>query len=293
MAMQPPPMQQQKHHHHHQQQQHQQSREPLHRRLLQSGSVRTWQGSAHDDQADVSIGTAGRPLDAEVELWEGPLEFPAAAAVADDLGPARPPPANGYEGAALHPGLVVGDSSTSSDRIQGGALRTFRVDAAVASVEVRLLSEGYPIYGAIEVLQGPNTERQVIELYSENGRDRPISYLLETPGFGCVVSVKNTWPSMEYPMTALVLPHVVSPRGWGGWQAGQRRDGYDGVGGRDARLGGFGDGYGGAGAGGYDPRAVRGMVVPKLQDQRGRGAPPSQAGRAAGSGAYGRDFGRG
>lgn len=242
------------------------------------------------------------------------------------MGPARPPPANGYEGAALHPGLVVGDSSTSSDRIQGGALRTFRVDAPVESVEVRLLSEGYPIYGAIEVLQGPNTERQVIELYSENGRDRPISYLLETPGFGCVVSVKNTWPSMEYPMTALVLPHVVSPRGWGGWQAGQRRDGYDGVGvggqgggqggrrgrsrvrrvspsrkpsrnsplgGRDARLGGFGDGYGGAGAGGYDPRAVRGMVVPKLQDQRGRGAPPSQAGRAAGSGAYGRDFGRG
>ena len=65
------------------------------------------------------------------------------------------------------------------------------------------------------------------------------------------------------------------------------------LGGRDARLGGFGDGYGGAGAGGYDPRAVRGMVVPKLQDQRGRGAPPSQAGRAAGSGAYGRDFGRG
>ena len=156
------------------------------------------------------------------------------------MGPARPPPANGYEGAALHPGLVVGDSSTSSDRIQGGALRTFRVDAAVESVEVRLLSEGYPIYGAIEVLQGPNTERQVIELYSENGRDRPISYLLETPGFGCVVSVKNTWPSMEYPMTALVLPHVVSPRGWGGWQAGQRRDGYDGVG-----VGGQGGGQGG------------------------------------------------
>ena len=96
MAMQPPPMQ--KHHHHHHHQQHQQSREPLHRRLLQSGSVRTWQGSAHDDQADVSIGTAGRPLDAEVELWEGPGHTPVKTRVWSEDGRARP-----FRG-MVHPG---------------------------------------------------------------------------------------------------------------------------------------------------------------------------------------------
>ena len=277
-------------------------REPLHRRLLQSQSIRTWSGGPHQDQADVSIGTNGRPLDAEVEVWEGPgntpvrtrvwsedgyarpfrgmvhpsgphsvavrntgpLEFPVVADVAGDLGPTRPSLQWGAEHVTPAPpqNLVVGDSSCSSDRIQGSALRTFRVDAVVDSVEVRLQSEGMPVYASIEVLQGPNAERQVIDVVTDNGRDKPISYILETPGYGSVISIKNTWPSMEYPLTAHVVPHAISP----GYEYHQLRpDGLDA-----AKYGGYGDGYGGVGHGGYDPQSTRGVVVPSLQDQQGR-----------------------
>merc|ERR1712087_780992 len=107
--------------------------------------------------------------------------------------------------------LVVGDCSTSSSTIQGGALRTFRVDPIVESVEVHLQSDGMPLYAIIELLQGPDTNRQGIEVYTDNGRDRPVSYILETPGYGSVISIRNTWPSMEYPLTAHVVPHNVNP----------------------------------------------------------------------------------
>ena len=62
-----------------------------------------------------------------------------------------------------------------------------------------------PVNATVEVLQGPNNNRQGIELYTDDGRNRPVFYTLETPGYGCVVRVNNVGP-MEFPMTASVVP---------------------------------------------------------------------------------------
>ena len=45
---------------------------------------------------------------------------------------------------------------------------------------------------------------QVIELYSENGLDRPFFATFATPFSGNVVRVLNTGP-MEYPLTASIV----------------------------------------------------------------------------------------
>merc|ERR1719326_2644447 len=87
------------------------------------------------------------------------------------------------------------DCTTSSMTVQGGALRTYPFDPTVDS---------------IELLQGPNNNKQVIELYTEDGFDRPFFCLLETPGSGNVVRVVNTAP-VEFPMTAGVVPHSINP----------------------------------------------------------------------------------
>merc|ERR1712097_241588 len=66
---------------------------------------------------------------------------------------------------------------------------------------VLLTSDGMPMNARIEILQGPDTNKQVIELYSENGLDRPFFCTFATPWSGNVIRILNTGP-MEYPLTA-------------------------------------------------------------------------------------------
>ena len=82
---------------------------------------------------------------------------------------------------------------------------TFLSTVLFASVEVTLESEhGLEVNAVIEILQGPGTARQVAELYSQDGRDRPVSAIVETPGAnGSTIIIRNTAP-MVYPLTASV-----------------------------------------------------------------------------------------
>ena len=122
----------------------------------------------------------------------GQIEFPIAAdVVADNVD------------------MPSVDCTTASMTIQGGALRTYPFDPTVDSVQVLLKTDGRPLNARIELLQGANNNKQVIELYTEDGMDRPFFCILETPGSGNVVRIVNTAP-VEFPMTAGVVPHSIN-----------------------------------------------------------------------------------
>ena len=200
--------------------------------LVQGGSLRTWSyRSPAVEQVQVILSTEGRPLDADIELWHGPDNTPVKMRVYVENGQLRPFSAvietpRGPNTVAIRnigqlefplAANVVADGIdgpteeclTSSMTVQGGALRTYPFDPSVDSVQVLLKTDGRPLNARIELLQGPNNNKQVIELYTEDGRDRPFFCFLSTPGSGNVVRIVNTAP-VEFPMTAAVVPHLIN-----------------------------------------------------------------------------------
>jgi hypothetical protein len=200
--------------------------------LVQGGSLRTWSyRSPSVEQVQVILSTEGRPLDADIELWHGPDNTPCKMRVYVENGQLRPFSAvietpRGPNTVAIRnigqiefpiAANVVADNvdqptaecQTSSMTVQGGALRTYPFDPAVDSVQVLLKTDGRPLNARIELLQGPNNNKQVIELYTEDGLDRPFFCVLETPGSGNVVRIVNTAP-VEFPMTAAVVPDAIN-----------------------------------------------------------------------------------
>ncbi|CAJ1938962.1 unnamed protein product [Cylindrotheca closterium] len=200
---------------------------------LQGESLKTWSfPSKRTERVRINLKTDERPLQSEIEIWQGPdntpnkircyvedgkrrdfsvvvetpfggntlcvkniahMEFPMYAAV-EPLGPAS------------RPEFADGVSRT----IQGGALRTYAFEGEVVTVQVMLTTDGRPLNARIELLQGPNNIKQVMEVYTEDGLDRPFFSLIDTPGVGNVVRVVNT-ASMEFPLTAMVEPFEIDP----------------------------------------------------------------------------------
>ena len=200
--------------------------------LVQGGSLRTWSyRSPAVEQVQVVLSTEGRPLDADIELWHGPDNTPCKMRVYVENGQLRPFSAvietpRGPNTVAIRnigqlefpiAANVIADAVdnptaecvSASTIIQGGALRTYPFDPTVDSVEVLLKTDGRPLNARIELLQGPNNNKQVIELYTEDGCDRPFFCILETPGCGNVVRIVNTAP-VEFPMTAAVVPDSIN-----------------------------------------------------------------------------------
>jgi hypothetical protein len=213
--------------------------------MINGGSLRTWsEPTSSVERVQVSMKTEGLPLHANVELWHGPDNTPLKIAIYSDDGGLRPfnavleTPAGQNTVAIRNTGQMefplaacvgtdvedvakrLSDMGTLKT-IQGGAIQTYPFDHSVASVQVLLMTGGRPLNARIELLQGPNNDKQVINISTEDGMLRPFFIVIETPGTGNVVRVVNT-AAAEFPMTACVQPYLVEPgtsdesgrRGW-------------------------------------------------------------------------------
>jgi hypothetical protein len=202
---------------------------------VQGGALRTWSlADPYIEKVQVFMKTDGRPLNANVELWQGPDNTPQKMSVYLEDGDLRPfnavieTPSDGSNTIAIrnthsieYPlyACVESDVDDAIDNImrsdigesklvQGGAIFTTPFAPSVGSVHVLLKTDGRPLNARIELLQGPNNNKQVIEFYSEDGRIRPLNVVFETPGVGNVVRICNT-ATVEFPLMASVTPIIV------------------------------------------------------------------------------------
>jgi hypothetical protein len=205
---------------------------------VQGGSLRTWSFLDQNiESVQVLMKTDGRPLNANIDLWQGPDNTPERIGVYIENGNVRPfccviaTPMTPNSVAIRNTGqlefpldaCVEADDGSGFDsmtksldatalpqKIQGGAIRSYSFSHVVESVQILLKTDGRPLNARIEVLQGPNNNKQVIELYTEDGEIRPFFAVVETPGSGYVVRVLNTAP-VEFPILARVEPYLVKP----------------------------------------------------------------------------------
>ena len=131
---------------------------------------------------------------------QSPIEFPVFAKVGaemtDDTGTIAKGLASVSESIfQMSPEVIV----------QGGAVRTWDLDPTVTHSKIILKTDGRPLNATVELIQGPNATKYVIQIYTEDGMVRPFIMVMETPGAGNTVRIVNT-ATLEFPLIASVGP---------------------------------------------------------------------------------------
>ena len=95
-----------------------------------------------------------------------------------------------------------------------GAVKAFPISDNIESVQIMWWSKDTGKRAAkskIEVLQGPNSIRQVFDMHCE-GTTQPYHAIIETPGTGWTIRMWSKAP-LEYPHEIVVEPHTVADDG--------------------------------------------------------------------------------
>uniref|UniRef100_A0A7S3P5P0 Uncharacterized protein n=1 Tax=Amphora coffeiformis TaxID=265554 RepID=A0A7S3P5P0_9STRA len=209
---------------------------------IEGSELRTWSfEDSSIERVQVFLkADSDSPLTANVDLWNGPDDTPHKMTVYLEDGNLHPLSTvmetpighntvaieNSADfGIALKAAVVSSDFGNGSHgfgplseklskmdqedkEMESGEVRTWPISAEVSSVQLLLRTYKRPLHARVELVTSHRVT-QAIEIYTEDGLERPFYIVMETPGEENVIRVVNTAPD-GISMDAVVEPYIVS-----------------------------------------------------------------------------------
>jgi hypothetical protein len=197
---------------------------------VQGETLKTWNiGAAATERVQISLKSQGRPIDTNIELWHTPSYIPHKFRVYSEDGNLRPihaviespqhpktvavyntgPMEQAFDASVTNTGKDTAYSSLASvrpDSVQGGRITSYSFGPEVESVQVLLKTDTRNMKVKIELTQGPNQVKQMIEVYSSFGIKNPFYTVIQTPGANNAIRVINQ-ETLEFPIDVWVIPY--------------------------------------------------------------------------------------
>jgi len=211
---------------------------------VQGDTLKTWDiGKESIERVQLSIKSDGRPIETNVELWHTPSYIPTKFRVYTEDGALRPvhavieTPAHPktvavyntgsmefpFDATVANTGLDKAYASLSDvtpEHVQGGRITSYTFGADVESVQILLKTDEKNMKAKIELTQGPNQVKQIVEVYASRGYKNPFYVVIQTPGANNAIRVINE-NTVEFPFDAWVLPYETGDASdgvvMGGW----------------------------------------------------------------------------
>jgi len=192
---------------------------------IEGNTRKTWKfNDLSKDRVQVALTSEGRPMKADIQLWLGPDWTPFTMKAYSEDGKLRPiqtlvgtrnkaamievrnvgeyefpfKAASNYAKGAMEKLPAEIPATTSGDRVDGGALRSFSLNPATQQLEVVLNTDGKQLNARVELLNAPNNPKQTFECFTNNGELNSLCVCFNTPDPGTTVRIVNLAP-VEFP----------------------------------------------------------------------------------------------
>ena len=184
---------------------------------------KTWKfNNLSKDRVQVAVASEGRPINSDIQLWLGPDWTPCTMKAYSEDGKARPiqtlvgtrnkeamievrnvgeyefpfSAAANYADASM--ASKADPPAAHGERVDGGALRSFPLDAGSEKLEVVLNTDGKQLNARVELLNAPNNPKQTFEVFTNNGELNSLCVCFNIIDAGNTVRIVNLAP-VEFP----------------------------------------------------------------------------------------------
>jgi hypothetical protein len=188
---------------------------------IEGQTRKTWNfNDVSQDRVSVAVGSEGRPVHSDLDLWIGPDWTPFKLNAYSEDGKLRPiqtligtrnKPVNIdivntgpsefplTAAASYAKGTMVQVAQRPKGEIcQGSSIRSYAVDPSTKQLEVCLRTDGKQLNAKIELLNSPNNPKQTYEVFTNNGELNSLCVCFKTPDESTTVRVHNL-ASVEFP----------------------------------------------------------------------------------------------
>lgn len=202
---------------------------------VEGSTLRTCSFPDAVDDVKLNLQSQGRPIFADVELWQTPTYVPWKCRVWSEDGRTfplncvihTPKGANAIQVKNTANVAMPLDAAVQIDDIAGmdeiadrmmeamppklcqgaGSVTSWPLDPSSDSISILLQTEERHLTATVELTQGPNNKKITMDVYSSNGMKRPFFVTIDCPFDGAtrMLRVINTG-TLEYPISAWISP---------------------------------------------------------------------------------------